>query len=267
MAVPYKGNSGRSTLLWTFLILIGVGLQIFAMFLAHPYSEQLKGWILVIGALPLLVMIIIALWVDSVKKRQRIERLSVSLKPLGINFDPEPKDEIRNLVRPHLEPMEGPFALQGGVQNIVWLAYNEQLLIFEHEYTTGSGKSTQVHSRTVIAWSAHAPIRGAAIGFQHPLLVMRPRVGEGQLMRRTAGEDVTIGDAVFDKSWLVYGSQSTALNFLTDAVRSELMKSPRGEQWMIGSHWVACSFVNTFDHLNFMKFYERVKSIMALASP
>ncbi|MCC7434469.1 MAG: hypothetical protein IT363_07275 [Methanoregulaceae archaeon] len=254
MSKPYKGGSTRESLFWFFMIVLGLAGQILTMYLLHPYQDQLQAWILLFACLPFFIAVIIAIVVSGRIRKRRLKDIAAALVPFGLETVPDPPDSIRNYVVPHIEGMQRVFDLRNGVAGIQWMAYNPQMLLFEHQHVTGSGKHTVTHTYTVIAWAKPDQVTNW-------MVAIRPRLGETRMSNRQFGEDVILGDDEFDDKWLVYGSADTAHRFLSLEVRPTLMSSPKGERWYIDNGWVVVGYPAEFRAENLVKFFEHARTI------
>lgn len=264
MPRAYRGVSGREGCIWTLLILMGVAGQVTVMILLHPWQEQIQAWILAIGAVPFLAALALAVWVQGRRTKQRVQQIGEALTSQGLTFEGSLTDTIRGHLVPHVQLFEMPFGLQGGVNNLIWIAFTDEILVLEHSFITGSGRSTQEHFRTMVAFpsSASSP-PGARLGAEDPLWLARLRIGQGRAIRRAHGDDLKTGDPSFDKAWAVYGSSETARQLLTAEVRRRLGESPRGEIWNLGTNWVACCAPLPLDSANLQRFLDHVRRILA----
>lgn len=148
-----------------------------------------------------------------------------------------------------------------GPEAIKWLASQDLgsgalVRIFEHEYTTGSGKSTQVHQHTVVAWPAPA-------GW--PMVELH-RTGGLQRWwdRRRGRQDIEVGQEEFDKMWRVAcASEAFVKAMLAGDARTVLLNSPGGERWIIGHGHVCCVTTGVLDIHNLRLFINRSKAFLA----
>lgn len=261
MKLPYRSRDGREGCIWFAIVLLGIAGQFGLMALLHPYQDQLQAWILPIAAVPFIIMIVVAMWVLARRKKKRIGNLALALSSQGIVLDPEPSEAVRQFFVPHLANLQQSFGLHEGVANLVWVAYNPQILIFEHHYITGSGRYTQEHNHTVIAFAAsQEEPQSAHLGYQPSLWLTKTRFGQARLLKNAHGEDLSTGDPEFDKTWAVYGSAETMAVFLTKPVRQRLLASPRSETWQIGRGWVAVGFPTPLDATNLLAFLSHARA-------
>jgi len=182
-------------------------------------------------------------------------RMGSFLESLGLQFIHDPTPEAKTAFFEPIQHLERTAGLSGGASNLKWIAYGpivgRQSLIFEHEFVTGSGKSTQVHNNTGVCWVSN-------LGW---LTLIRPRIGEGRALERSH-EEIHVADPVFDKNWIIWGEPETASLVLTDSIRAELSDSPRGEVWCFGGGWACCIFRNALDEVNFPKFVQRSGNVV-----
>lgn len=264
MAAPYKSRTGTEGLVWFLIVMMGIAGQFGVMALAYPYQKQLQAWILAIAAIPFVIALGVGVWVGSRRKKKRIASIGKALSAQGLTMVEELDDRIRQHLRPHLDALDGPFGLSGGTANLSWVAFNEDVLIFEHTFITGSGRYSQEHWYTVVAYYGTAPSPpGARLGAEGPLWLNRMRFGQAGQLKRAHGEDIATGDEAFDKAWAVYGVRETADKFLTQEVRARLMRSRKGETWNLGNGWAACCFSGMFDAANMTAFIEHVRQTLS----
>jgi len=245
------------------MILGAIGAQIALMALLNPYRDQLQAWILPIAGVPFLLALFVAVWITRRRTRRRIKRIAEALRPEQVDFVDEPSDAIRQLVAPHMAGLQNAFNLRDGVTNIVWVAYNSQMLLFEHEFTTGSGRNIQVHTHTVIALAPHPELpQEQQLGYQAWFWARRLRFGQGRVLKAQWGAEFEIGDPEFDKLWALYGSPETAQTVLTQPVRQLLLNSPKGETWFVGNGWVAIGYDGNLTDTNFLAMLKHARSVL-----
>lgn len=254
MSAPYKGGNARESLFWFIMVLLAIAGQILTIYLLHPYQEQLQAWILPIACVPFIIGVVIAVILTGRFRKRRLTEIAAALQPFGLETVADPPESIRNYVVPHLEGMQRVFNLRNGVGGIQWMAYNPQMLVFEHQHTTGSGKHTVTHTYTIIA-------RAVPDQVTNWLVAIRPRLGETRLSNQQFGEDVILGDDEFDDKWLVYGSADTAHRFLDAEVRPTLLNSPKGERWYVDNGWIVVGYPSEFRADNLVRFFEHARSI------
>jgi hypothetical protein len=147
--------------------------------------------------------------------------------------------------------------LRDGASNIQWFATGEiagqAMAVFEHEYITGSGKSTQVHTSTCVSF----PSEKGGVTF------MRPRFGEARIYRKNKVA-FKLENEEFDSRWIIWGERKFADAFFSQELISALRNSPAGEWWCIGAGWKCCLTRNPLDPENLGKFIAHANSIAKL---
>lgn len=254
MSAPYRKGGTAETWVWVIIVFLGIACQLGAMFVLHPYQDQLQAWILVIAIAPFVLAVIIALIIMARMKRKRIAGIKAALESKGLAVDTEPTDSIRAMLEPHMTSLNFGLDLRNGSAGLQWIAYSPEVLIFEHEFTTGSGRYTQVHNKTVVAY--------AKVQERPWMVAINRRFGEAKLYKSRFGEDIEIGEPQFDKQWLLYGSEGAVNTFMSLDVRMNLADSPKGEGWYIDSNWVVAYFPYLMNGENVAKFVERAERII-----
>jgi hypothetical protein len=265
MASAY-GKATRHTALWVLIILGGVLVMsvLFATLSRNGWADRLGGWMLLVGVLPIAVSVAFALLITNRLNRSRIAGLVRPLELAGFAVTPSPTPEEKTHFGAPLEELMTALGFRYGVPGVQWYAIEPKItpaaLLFEHEYVTGSGKSTQVHSHTVLAWpAAHPALRLHSLGTS-------PAFGLGRFSwwLRRVYKDREVTDPAFAdlrKRWTMFGSAETGKQFLTEHVRSILQQSPAGEQWYVGAGWVVCCFRGTLDSENIESFLKHARAI------
>jgi hypothetical protein len=131
---------------------------------------------------------------------------------------------------------------------------------WEYLYTTGSGKTHQVHQFTGLAWPATHPDLPEGLG-RLPGCHLRKT---GWLQRRAwRKQEVTVpGMEVFHKIWALYGSVATATRVLTPEVLAALESAPKYESWFFGDGWVCCRFRSDLDGQNLKRFCDHAHEVL-----
>ncbi len=255
MSAPYRKVGAAETWVWLMIFLVGIAGQVGAIIMLHPYEDQLQAWILVIAIAPFVVALIVAVVVTSRMRRRRIQGIQSALAERGLEVDAELTPNVRALVEPHLNSLMFGLDLRNGAGGLQWMAYSPEVLIFEHMFTTGSGKTTQVHQKTVVAFAKVDPTR--------PWMVaIRRRFGEARLYKQRFGEDIEVGEHQFDRDWLLFGNEGAINTFMSFDVRENLADSPKGEGWYADANWVVAFFPFAMDGPNVAKFVERAEAIV-----
>lgn len=105
---------------------------------------------------------------------------------------------------------------------IQWLARGTvngvPVLVFEHQFSTGAGKSRQTHYHTL---AAITNMKGL------PSLLVRERTLSDKLASLFGKHSIPLGDEVFDKAFRVESADhDAAANFLVPSLREWLMAQP-----------------------------------------
>lgn len=260
----YRRPTSWMGCLWVVIVMLGLAGQVAVMALLSEWADRLQAWIFLPAMVPFLGSIGLAAWLQHREMRRRVQGICRSLTALGFDAVPEPSASLKETVRDQVAAVQGPFVLRGGSDNVVWLALRDQTFVFEHRYTTGSGKSTQVHEHTVIAWpgASPEPARVAELASAPWCLVARPRLGEKRALKRALGEDRVVGDPDFDRRWSIHGDEATAQAFLTAQVKGDLGDAPRGEIWSLGGGWVACGCPFALDSANLLRFLVHTTDVL-----
>lgn len=159
----------------------------------------------------------------------------------------------------HLEP---GLDLRNSPAGLEWMAELEmaggKVLLFEFEFATGSGKTSRVHVRTVLAVSAGIAEIGRLPGF---VAVRLPWL-ERRAVRKSEMQSSAL--AAIAKAWSLFGDAATGARFFTQRVQEELARSPKGESWCIGGGWACCVFRDYLDADNLAVFLERSQRVMTM---
>ncbi|MGV3724745.1 MAG: hypothetical protein ACO1SX_27930 [Actinomycetota bacterium] len=267
---PYR-KASTHTGLWLTLLLLGVAGQIAVMFVLHGRKHWLphEAWILVIGILPFVLMLFLAVAILRRLNRRRQQRMAERLTALGfqVNLNPTPEDKAAFFQA--LEPLKSPLGLDRGADALKWYAVQGQsqgqLRLFEYQFVTGSGKYTEEHNRTVVLWPGTlTDPPGARLGQLPGFLALRMGWLQRRPNRKT--ELKAPGFADVARKWSLVGDAGTGARFLTPAVRAELDRSPMGEVWSLGGGWACCGFRHLLDADNLPRFLERAERILTLAN-
>jgi hypothetical protein len=265
---PYR-KASEHTGLWLTLLLLGVAGQLAVMFVLHGWKHRLphEAWILVIGILPFVFMTFLAAAILRRRNRQRQQRIAERLKPQGFQFNLTPSPEEKAAFYAPLAPLQSALGLDRGAEALQWFAVQDhpqgQVRLFEYQYFTGSGKTMQEHSRTVLVWPAtHPDLPGAALGHLPGLVAIRFDWLQRRVHRKAELQDPRF--TALARRWSLFGNAETAARFFTPAVRAELDRSPRGENWSLGGGWVCCAVRNLLDAENMERFQERARQILTL---
>lgn len=246
MAQPAYRKASDQTGLMLIAFAATVGTIATPLLLMHTGAvERLGSWIVLTCALPLLAALIFGFRIYQRSKRDRIGLIVTRLGANGLRVLPKPalmQQEEFAAPLAHLLPTLG--LAKTGAAGIQWLCAHgtgaATVRIFEHEYITGGGRTTNVHTHTVAAWPAGHPEIGDPALATAPWFMM---ARTSWLLRRvTRQQELQHPDfADLAKDWSIRGDAATARRFLTPAVRAQLAHSSHGEAWSVGAGWVCCS--------------------------
>ncbi len=260
MAAAYK-RSSQYGWLWVVVVFLGIGISL-AIGFNTPKNAAWYVILPVFGA-PIIAAIGLCVWFTIRMNRHRIRAIQADVERDNFILDPDPPAERKASVLAPIAALQPRLDLRNGAPGIVWLALNTNgptdTCIFEHTHVTGSGRSTQEHFHTVIAW-IH-PGDGPTPNFGG-LATYRPHRLQARHVRSRHTDPVTTNDPRFDKQWITFGDPATVKSFLNDAVRITLADSPRGESWHVGQHWVACAFDGALTAPNLDRFRRRAQEII-----
>jgi hypothetical protein len=267
MAAAYRGSSLSSTV-WTLIIVFGLGLTGLAAFLSHPYERQLGNWSALIIFGPFPVVLVTLLILQARLRRQDLLRVKRSFEEQGMAMERPPTQPILDHLRPQLTEVSEWLGLKRGIDGAEWLAYREDVLIFEHSYIKVQTKHSVEELNTVVAIPANAADpTGARYGVEDPLYFMRLPRRQDRAVRKEDGDDIEIGDVQFDQSWWIHGSATTAKRVLTPEVRALLERAPAGERWVVGFGWVAVAYGSALSSTELQRFIDHVYGVLRAIKP
>jgi hypothetical protein len=252
---------------WLAICLLGAAAQIGVLLYLSTSGlmTRMGAWAFVPGTLPLLIAFAIGWWVLARFNRRRVALLAQRLDPLGLSVNQQPDAAAKNEFAAPLLHLFPTLELRHGAAALRWLGLQARsavkLRLFEHEFVTGSGKFTQVHTHTVVAWPAgHADVGDSGLPEAKWFLI-----GSYPWLIRRARSKGSLRDEAFaslPSQWVLHGDVATGVRFLTPQVRRELERAPQGEEWCIGAGWVCCSFRGTLDAENAAKFLAHVRAVI-----
>jgi hypothetical protein len=260
--MPAYRQSHRENFIWVGIVLAGLAAGIALTIILSRYSES--PWLLAAMMVPFLGGIGAGVWRMKAMKNARKAGIRAMLEREQFAVDLSPGPERAQTVFAPVQHLQSVLDLRDGAARIDWLAlHGPSTLIFEHEHVTGSGRSTVVHTCTVIAISAaHAILSRARLGVDPWMWSERPALLRGRYLR-SLGNVVTVGDAAFDRDWITFGHAPTARALFTATVRNLLATSPRGEVWCVGHGFVCCAYRGalTADHL--ARMLQRARDVLS----
>jgi hypothetical protein len=234
--------------------------------IASGLDKRLGGWAIAIGLAPLFIAMLIG-WISIARlNRQRVQNVVAELRRHGFDVLEKPTEVERLQFAAQMIPLFKALNLRTEAAGIQWCAVqgagSHRAVLFEHEFFTGSGKSTREHHHTVLAWPAGHPDIG------DPGLATGPWFFMGQyawLMRREVRDrELKLPEfADLAKTWSLLHDSGTAARFLTPKVRAALERAPKQEAWAMGAGWVSCSFNGTLNAAGIGPFTAHARSVIA----
>jgi len=240
--------------MWLLLVL---GAVVFSILISLQLPKD-AGWVtLPVFVVPILAAIIsCAVLQAKLDKNRRVGMLSL-LSSMGLETYLADNKDAAAAFFAQVAHLEASAMLRDGATNLKWFAQGsvggQYLVAFEHEYVTGSGKTTQVHTATCVALPSD---KGGVTFF-------RPRFGERRLYRKI-DTLFTLGNEDFDKNWVIWGGKQYADAMFTPELLGALENSPKGEWWCIGAGWECCITRNALDQQNLAKFMSHATAIAGL---
>lgn len=256
------GQSHRENFVWVGIVLGGLAVGVAITVVLSRDSES--PWPFAALAGPFLLGIGLAVWRLRVMKAARKQGIRDALENDQFMVDLAPSPERAQTVFAPVQHLQSMLGLRDGAARIDWIAlHGPSTLIFEHEYVTGSGRTTNVHTCTVIAISAaHATLPRAQIGAAPWMWSERPARLRTRYLR-SLGNIVTVGSGSFDRHWITSGHADTARALFTDRARAILQSSPRGEVWCVGHGFVCCGYRGALTAEHLMRMLQRTREVLS----
>ena len=229
-------------------------------------ADRLGGWMFGLVMLPVIVVVWLGWRLLARLKRRRIGRIAGRLGELGFKVSESPSLVEKTNFGAPIAHLFGVLELRSGVAGIEWFAEHTvgttTLLMFEHEYVTGSGKTAQPYYHTVVAWPARYPeLRDSELPHanwfvmaRHPWWIRR-KVRDREIKHQEFAEVA--------RKWSLFGAADTATRFLTPQARDQLERSPSGEVWCVGQGWICASTRRTLDDGNVDRFLAHIRRVLA----
>ncbi len=263
---PYR-KASRQTGLWITFSLLGIAGLIGVVPFFGPQTVTFLQVALGLGFF--VGMILLAVLITGRIQRGRRRRIADRLGVQGWNFNLHPAEAEKSAFLAPLEHLLPSLDLRIGPGGLIWLATMETATgtarLFEYEFVTGSGKTAQVHQRTVLAWPAGDPaLPGASLGHLPGFKATRFGWLERRAVRKEELKDPAFADLA--EHWSFFGDAGTGARFLTPAVRAELDRAPQGESWGVGGNFVCMVFRHFMDAENLTFFLDRFRQIMKLTA-
>lgn len=185
-------------------------------------------WIILLGVGAIGSIFVFIAW----SERRRIRDLTTALAQLGLDAWPKPSPDQQDAC---FRQVHTPSAWRDGPTGIVWAArgslHGQRVVVFEHRYSTGSGKGRRVHTHTV---AAVVDVRGL------PTLIAREKRWGADIARALAARltgaqaPATTGDEAFDRVFEVEAMDPNALlSVLTPRVRAWLLARPGNDDALL----------------------------------
>lgn len=255
MSKQYR-RSSQHGLLWVIIVFIGIGCGIAA---GTTLQKSVQWWWAAIVVMsPMFAAIAICVWLTVHIKRRRVRDIQAYIERNGFIMDSKPNAERKNAVLAPVADLQRRLDLRNGSAGIEWVALHTRqpssICIFEHSHVTGSGKTTQEHLHTVVAWLM-PNVTMAAVSAFRPHLLQRRSFTRGAIV-------VKLGDEAFDEQWVILGDEAGAKKFFTKEMQLMLADSPKGESWHTGTGWMACAFDGAMDARNLALFLARCEAIV-----
>lgn len=263
----YKGASQQIGLWFLFSFGAVAAFLTVVMLSIHFHLERVLGGWTMVPALATLIGGIVAGWIVTARRnRERIQRVAARLAGDGFQVVPKPTEAERADFAAPLAHLLPSLDLRQGATGIQWHAVQPAggARLFEHLYMTGSGKTTQEHYHTVIAWPAGHPDLGNSGLATAPWLFLAQY---NKFLRRDVRKrELQLPEfADVAKRWSLIGDAATAARFLKPTVQMQLGNSPKQETWCMGAGWVCCMFKGVVDVPQLEQFLAHSRGILAAA--
>lgn len=243
MSAPYRKI--RSTGGWWVLVILSS--IVISLLITSTLPRNGEVWKFLLAFTPMFVALAGCIYFEHRFQQKRMGKVREAFSAQGYEV----------VERADLEWL-GQFAFMdqwAGLLNrgyVCWAAKTAEVLVLEHEYTTGSGKTTMTHPRTFLVWLRGVPALDGAWFY-------RPAFGERRRMEKSHRIHVT-GDEVFDKKWLLTNVPDGA--FLSEESRNLMRETMPTESWAIGSRSVVLQVKAHLDEEGVMKFVEYGNRVM-----
>jgi hypothetical protein len=264
----YKGGSQQVGLWMLFSFGTVVAFLTVVMLSIHWRLEDVAGaWTLVPAAATLIGGIALGWIVTARRNRERIQRVTTRLEGDGFQTNAKPAEDERTQFAAPLVHLFPWLDLRHGATGIQWFAVERAggMRLFEHRYTTGSGRTLNEHFHTVIAWpAAHRELGQTGLATAPWLFMAQYH----RFLRRDVRKRELTSPEFADVAvrWSLIGDAATAARFLQPAVRTQLQNSPKQETWCMGAGFVCCLYKGVFDVAQLEKFLAHARATLAAAS-
>lgn len=178
------------------------------------------GVLIFVGAAVFVVLVIaLAMW--GAKKRR--EAIRVALGAMGLVMTDKSEIDEKSRVWSRIATPFGKHMWRDGPKGIQWFAEGNvnglPMVVIEHRYATGAGKSRQLHYHTA----------ATAVGVKGlPRMYVREKHLGDKLMGLFGAESVSVGDEVFEKHFRIFADGDNAMPgaILTAGLRAWLLAQP-----------------------------------------
>lgn len=250
----------QHTLMWLVVCLAGIAGQLALMAWLHAsgLEKKMQAWVFVPAVVPFIAAVSFGWWRLARLNRKRVAGVAAALESAGFLISTEPKPETKASFWQSMERVMAGLSMNRGAEAVQWLALHgeegSRMAAWEYHYTTGSGKTTQVHDFTALVWPAGHPALPPDLASLAGCQILRLDWLQRRVWCRHA---IVLPDpalAALQKRWTLLGSAATATRVLTPAFVALLERSPKGECWHAGGGWVCCCFKSTLDAENMRRF-------------
>src|SRR5690606_7544518 len=128
-------------------------------------GRQVQVEMILIALAPLVAGVGVGWWLRARGDRKRIDAIAHRLEGLGFAVTPRPSPSEREQFAAPILHLFAAHGVRQGTSSIRWHARERApgsaALLCEHRYLTGSGKMTQEHFHTLIAWPGGHPQLGS----------------------------------------------------------------------------------------------------------
>jgi len=216
------------------------------------------------------VLVAGALWYRRAQQTRRAGEVA-ALERAGFRTVERPTEEQRREFFAPLAHLGATLDLQGGASKLKWFAVeggggSPARRVFEHEYTTGGGRTTQLFPHTVVAWpEGHAELLRRSSNLARAPWFMMVRLTRMQRRFRKDAELKLPEFATLSEDWFFRGDPATAKQFLAPSLERFVRRSPVGEEWSVGAGWICCSFKGILDAEGIVSFLDHSRQTLAAA--
>ncbi len=179
------------------------------------------GPFIIVGVVAFIALLIFLTYLGN---KKRMEATKAKLATLGLAMHVKPTIDEKQRVWSLVSTPTGKHMWRDGAKGINWFAEGTlaslPIILFEHRYSTGAGKSRQIHIHTV---AAAVGVRGL------PRLFVREKHLGDKLAKLFGVESISIGKQDFEKHFRIFTDDTNAIPgaFLTPGLREWLLNQPK----------------------------------------